>query len=120
MTLSSRVDALATRVGAEFKTVRGEFADDAFATVTFGATSTADLAASENHALTVTGNTTLDASGLTEGQAGSILLTLNGAHTVSFAAKWTDPPEIPAVAGTYWLIYQVHPGGVIRSGLGNG
>jgi len=71
--------------------------------------------------LTVTGNTTLDASGLTEGQAGGIILEFSGGpHTVSFAAKWIDPPDIPTDANQkHWLVYQVRSGTEILVGLAN-
>lgn len=89
-----------------------------FVAATFGATTTLDLL-NENQTLAVTGNTVLAVANQAEGQAGSILLTLNGAHTVSFGSDWTDPPTIPAVAGTYWLVYQCQPGAIVRAGLAN-
>jgi hypothetical protein len=73
----------------------------------------------ENRTVAVTGDTELAVSNQSEGQAGSILLTLNGAHTVSFSGDWTDPPTIPVAAGTYWLVYQCHPGAIVRAGLVN-
>lgn len=95
--------------------------NQAFQTITFGATSTADLSASENHVLTVTGNTILDASNLTEGQAGSIILEFSGGpHTVSFAGKWIDPPSVPTDANQkHWLVYHVRSGTEILVGLAN-
>ncbi|MEO1223780.1 MAG: hypothetical protein AAFX92_06105 [Pseudomonadota bacterium] len=95
--------------------------DDAFLAATFGATTTFALNTSDNHRVTVTGNTTLDASGLTEGQAGGIVLEFSGGpHTVSFAAKWIDPPDIPPDANqNHWLVYQVRSGAEILVGLAN-
>lgn len=95
--------------------------NDTFETITFGATSTADLSASENHVLVVTGNTTLDASNLAEGQAGSIVLEFSGGpHTVSWDGKWIDPPDIPTDAnGKHWLVYQCRSGTEILVGLAN-
>ncbi|MEM8589883.1 MAG: hypothetical protein AAGG65_17625 [Pseudomonadota bacterium] len=92
--------------------------DDAFLAATFSATTTFALNSSENHRVTVIGNTTLDASGLTEGQAGGIVLEFSGGpHTVSFAAKWIDPPDVPADANQkHWLVYQVRSGTEILVG----
>lgn len=119
MAVTDQLGSLATRVAAEFNAVRAETAVDGFLAATFGATTSFDLAASDNHKLTVTGDTVLDASNLTEGQAGSILLSFSGGpHTVSWAAKWRVPPTVPTDADqVHWLVYQCHSGSQIGVGL---
>lgn len=67
---------------------------------------TLDLSASLNHKLTVATSLTIDASGLTPGKTGDIVITTPAAVTVSWAAKWKFLGSVPNIGSTgqTWVV----------------
>lgn len=83
---------------------------------TVSASTSINLNTSLNHKLNVTANITLDATNVTPGKSGDIVITTPSVVTVSWAAKWKFLGSVPNIgdAGKTWVVsYKVYDANTI-------